>query len=291
MSRLTPNQKPTTCPLDAYSPHRLNEHMNQPQPEQLLQTAILAVQRATQHAQANLHRRQESIAIDAHDVKLALDVECQAIIVETILNAHPQHAILGEEGEQPQTNSAYQWIVDPIDGTVNFSHSFPYWCSSVAVQYQNKTIAGAVLAPEANELFTATIDSPACLNHQPIHATQNTQLNHAMILTGLNKSRLYPGSTTFETLTTLAQQVRKIRINGAAALDLCQIAAGRSDGFLEYGLYQWDFAAAGLIAQRAGATFTLAPDPTKAHRAAVLCANSTLHNALHPIWTQGIPHA
>jgi myo-inositol-1(or 4)-monophosphatase len=265
--------------------------MNQPQPEELLQTAILAVQRATQHAQANLHRRQESIAIDTHDIKLALDVECQAIIEETILSTYPQHAILGEEGEQPQTDTSYQWIVDPIDGTVNFSHSFPYWCSSVAVQHQNNTLAGAVLAPESNELFTATIDSPAHLNHQPIYATQTAQIRHAMILTGLNKSRLYPSSTTFETLTTLAQQARKIRITGAAALDLCQIAAGRSDGFLEYGLYQWDFAAASLIAQRAGATFTLTPDPSKAHRAAVLCANPALHNALQPIWTQGIPHA
>ena len=291
MSRLTPTQKPPRCPLDAPPSHRLNKPMNQPQPEALLQTAILAVQRATQHAKANLHRRQESIAIDAHDIKLALDVECQAIIEETILHAHPQHAILGEEGEQPQTNTPYQWIVDPIDGTVNFSHSFPYWCSSVAVQHENKTIAGAVLAPESNELFTATTDTPACLNHQPIHATQTAQLDHAMILTGMNKSRLYPRSPTFETLITLTEQARKIRMNGAAALDLCQIAAGRSDGFLEYGLYQWDFAAAGLIAQQAGATLTLAPDPAIAHRAAVLCANPALHNTLHPIWKQGIPHA
>ena len=129
------------------------------EPKKLLLTAQQAVSQAAAHANANLHRREESLSIDAHDIKLALDVECQALIETCIHESFPEHAILGEEGATPKLDMPYEWIIDPIDGTVNFSHGFPHWCSSVAVQYKGKTVAGAVYAPETDELFSAAIKS------------------------------------------------------------------------------------------------------------------------------------
>ena len=260
-------------------------------PKQLLLTAQHAVSSAASHVNENLHRREESLSTDAHDIKLALDVECQALIETCIHESFPEHAILGEEGATPKLDMPYEWIIDPIDGTVNFSHGFPYWCSSVAVQYNGKTIAGAVYAPETNELFSATISEPACCNGVAIQAAQRPHLADAMVLTGMNKQRIYTDQPAFSTFSSLANQAQKIRISGAAALDLCHVAAGQCDAFLEYGLYVWDFAAAGLIAQQAGAIFTLHPDLAVPHRAAVLCANQDLHTELELLWKEGIPHA
>ena len=260
-------------------------------PKQLLQTAQRAVSLAAAHANANLHRREESLSTDAHDIKLALDVECQALIETCIHESFPEHAILGEEGATPKLDMPYEWIIDPIDGTVNFSHGFPYWCSSVAVQYHGKTIAGAVYAPETDELFSAALGEPACHNGTPIQATHSPHIATAMVLNGMNKQRIYTDQPAFSTFSQLANQAQKIRISGAAALDLCQVAAGRCDAFLEYGLYVWDFAAAGLIAQQAGALFTVQPDPALPHRGAVLCANPDLHAELEPLWKEGMPHA
>lgn len=261
------------------------------EPKKLLLTAQQAVSQAAAHANANLHRREESLSIDAHDIKLALDVECQALIETCIHESFPEHAILGEEGSTPKLDMPYEWIIDPIDGTVNFSHGFPHWCSSVAVQYKGKTVAGAVYAPETDELFSATIGEPARCNGVVIQVAQHSHLADAMVLTGMNKQRIYTDKPAFSTFTPLANQAQKIRISGAAALDLCLVASGRCDAFLEYGLYLWDFAAAGLIAQQAGAIFTVYPDRVVPHRAAVLCANQDLHTELEPLWREGMPHA
>jgi myo-inositol-1(or 4)-monophosphatase len=261
------------------------------EPTDLLHIAQQAVMLAAAHANKNLHRREESISTDAHDIKLALDVECQALIETCIHESFPEHAILGEEGATPKPDMPYEWIIDPIDGTVNFSHGFPYWCSSVAVQYNGETVAGAVYAPETDELFSAAIGEPAYHNETPIQPTRIPHIPNAMVLTGMNKQRIYIDQPTFSTFSQLATQAQKIRISGAAALDLCQVAAGRCDAFVEYGLYVWDFAAAGFIAQQAGATFTVQPDPAVPHRAAVLCANPILHAELEPLWKEGMPHA
>ena len=260
-------------------------------PKKLLLTAQQAVSQAAAHASANLHRREESLSMDAHDIKLALDVECQALIETCIHESFPDHAILGEEGATPKLDMPYEWIIDPIDGTVNYSHGFPYWCSSVAVQHNGKTVAGAVYAPETDELFSAALNEPAYCNGDVIQSSQCSHLANAMVLTGMNKQRIYTNQPAFSTLTPLTNQAQKIRISGAAALDLCHVAAGRCDAFLEYGLYEWDFSAAGFIAQQAGAIFTLYPDLAVPHRAAVLCANQDLHAELEPLWKEGMPHA
>ena len=128
------------CQLDANYLYRLNSNMKNTNPSELLKTAIKAVKLSANHAMDNLSRRKEALTSDEYDIKLVLDVECQEIIQKSIHEIYPEHGILGEEGSSLSITNPYEWIIDPIDGTVNFSHGFPYWCSSVAVKYNNLSL-------------------------------------------------------------------------------------------------------------------------------------------------------
>ncbi len=221
--------------------------------ERLLACAVEASRSAGAHAMANLHRRAEHVSRAAHDIKLALDHECQRVIERTIHRHFPDHAILGEEGNTEGSVEGYLWIVDPLDGTVNFSHGIPYWCHSIAVQWNGETLAGAIYAPRYDELFTATVDGPALLNGDPIHVSATPTLAESLLLTGLEKN-FDQYSDSIEVARAIATNAQKMRLLGAAALDLCQVACGRADGFYESGLNLWDVAAGDLICRRAGAT-------------------------------------
>ncbi len=167
----------------AQSPER-DKKMPSPTNESLLSVAIGAATAGGKHAQSNSNRRTEVIQSYAHDVKLALDVECQVLIEKVIQSHFPDHKILGEEdetsvngtklGENKSTKTDtgnYEWIVDPIDGTVNFSHGYPCWCCSIAVRRGKEVLAAAVYAPDMDALYAATIDSPATCNGNPIHVS------------------------------------------------------------------------------------------------------------------------
>lgn len=219
----------------------------------LLACAVEAARRAGAHACSNLHRRAEHVARTAHDVKLALDHECQREIERTIKRHFPDHAILGEEGNSDGDAAGWLWVVDPLDGTVNFSHGIPYWCHSIAVQHNGETRAAAVYAPIFDELFTATAEGPALCNGEPIRVSETPSLREALLLTGLEKN-FDQYSDSLDVARAVASSAQKMRLLGAAALDLCQVACGRADGFYESGLNVWDVAAADLICRRAGAT-------------------------------------
>ncbi len=248
-----------------------------PTPSELLQVAVAACRAAGRHAARNLDRRKETILVTAHDVKLALDVECQKIAERRILSAFPDHAILGEEtaGETAPDHSPYVWIIDPIDGTVNFSHGLPFWCCSVAVQQAGQTVAGAVFGPALGELFTATQDGPALRNGKPIRVSDTSRMESALVMTGLDQ-KLSKRMNRLTLFKAIAENVRKARVMGAAALDACRVAAGQADAYFESGIYSWDVAAAGLIVERAGGQIeTLAtPGP---HRLIFLASNRLVH--------------
>jgi myo-inositol-1(or 4)-monophosphatase len=252
----------------------------------LLDTAICAAEAAGNHALANKDRRMESNETPDHDIKLVLDVECQAIAEKMIASEFPEHGILGEEGSQENLSSEYEWIIDPIDGTVNYSHGFPYWCASVAVRRNGKILAGCVFAPESNQYYTAHAEAPAKLNGEPIHVSETRFLRDAMVASEIPKQVRSASDPRFETFKTLTLAVQKIRINGSAAIDLCRVADGSLDGFLQTGIYLWDHAAAGLIAERAGATTLVFPHPEETYGAGVLCANKNLIDGLRAIHSQ-----
>ena len=252
----------------------------------LLKVAICAAEAAGRHALKNKARRTETNTNFDHDIKLVLDVECQKQAESTILAAFPDHGILGEEDETPNHDSPYEWVIDPIDGTMNFSHGFEYWCSSVAVRKNNQVIAGCVYAPEFNTVYTAHLEEEAKVNGVPIQASNLADLQRAMIFTGLSKEMENANEPHLDMFQKLALNTKKVRINGAAALDLCRVADGTCDGLFETGLYLWDYAAAGLIAQQAGATMITYPRAGDLHGATVLCANEHLINELRAIYTE-----
>ncbi len=252
----------------------------------LLDIAICAAQAAGNHAMANKARRTESNETFAHDVKLVLDVECQRIAEEMIASEFPDHGILGEEDIRRSAAGEYEWIIDPIDGTMNYTHGFPYWCVSVAVRRNERVLAGCVFAPEFEDYYTAHIEEPAKLNGEPIQVSKTQDLQDAMIFTGISKHMKTAHEPHFDMFNMLALNTQKVRINGSAALDLCHVAAGNGDGFFETSIYLWDHAAAGLIAEQAGAVLSLYPLRNEPHACNVLCANENLIEGLRAIYTQ-----
>jgi myo-inositol-1(or 4)-monophosphatase len=200
-----------------------------------------------------------------HDIKLELDVRCQKAIERKLHEAFPDIAILGEEGILGDPEADWRWVVDPIDGTVNFAHSIPHAAVSIALQsvadpsgssrtraYQ--TLVGVVYDPFCNELWTAVRGGPARLNGKRIRVSARRKLEEAIVAIGFAKQadtldRMLP------TMNRLIHSVRKIRIMGSAALATVYVASGRMDAYIEYGLRLWDIAAGGLILECAGGDF------------------------------------
>ncbi len=231
----------------------------------LLDCAIAAARKAGDHALANLDRRREADAVTHHDVKLRLDVECQAIATAVVREAFPDHAILGEEDDHasvtapsgkegvlwPMRSDEFLWVIDPIDGTVNFSHGLPRWCCSIGVLQGGRPVAGVVYAPALGLLYTATSETGAACNGEPLHVSDTGVLKESIVMTGVDRhhNTSVPPLAVFNAIANTAQRPR---IMGVAALDMCSVAAGQADGYMETGIFLWDVAAAGLIVQQAG---------------------------------------
>lgn len=266
--------------------------MTSPSNESLLKAAVEAAKTGGKHAQSNSSRRTEVIQSYAHDVKLALDVECQALIEKTIQKHFPDHNILGEEDETAvngaklgdnKTSAAggenYEWIVDPIDGTVNFSHGFPCWCCSIAVRRGEEILAAAVYAPDMDALYTATIDSQAECNGKPILVSNRKTLAESLVMTGIDKN-LIPGVESLTYFKRISFACQKTRVMGSAALDLCLVAAGVADGYFEGRIYLWDIAAAGLIVKQAGGAGEIAAIREEPHQMSYIASNGHIQQEL-----------
>ena len=252
--------------------------MKKPTHQHLLNVCIEAAKTTGTHALNNLHRREEVLESFDHDVKLVMDRECQTV-AEQVVNSHfPDHAILGEEGTI-STEHDFEWIIDPIDGTANYTRGFPYWCCSIAVRHKSEILAGCAYVPMLNECYSASVDTPALCNDEPIHVSNVPTLGKATFFAGLTKD-IDPRALAF--FGDMAPRVSKIRMLGSAAIDICHVACGRSDGYFEAGLYLWDVAAAGLIAERAGAVITEWPREEK-YGMRCLCTTPTIHNEIKTI--------
>jgi myo-inositol-1(or 4)-monophosphatase len=251
----------------------------------LLDGAVAAARAAGSHALANGARRREAVAQFAHDVKLKLDEECQQIVQREITARFPGHAIVGEEDATVggRAGAEVEWVVDPIDGTVNFSHGLPFWCCSVAAMKNGETVAGAVYAPALGVCYTARLGGGAFCNGEPIRVSAVSDLAGAMILTGLDKSPDgdLPPFALFE---ATSNSVQKARILGSAALDICRVAHGQADGYFETGIYIWDIAAARLIATEAGGKAEILQRLERG-RLRFLATNGGIHRAYRTVLT------
>lgn len=187
----------------------------------------------------------------AHDLKLELDVRSQKLITEVILKAHPDHAILGEEGLSGDQEHEFQWIVDPIDGTVNFFYGIPHFCVSIALRERGEMTVGVVYDPMLDEMFAVGAGVAPNCNGRPISVSKRATLAEAMITVGFSKTNegMEAGIERFK---RIAKKVRKTRMLGSAALGMAYIACGRLDAYIEESISLWDIAAGWLLIERAG---------------------------------------
>ncbi len=250
----------------------------------LLACAESAARAGGAHARAQAHRRGRVAARFAHDVKLVLDRECQDLAAGIIRRRFPGADILGEETAAPRGRAprgGMRWIIDPIDGTVNFFHGLPWWCCSVAVERDGRTVAGAVYAPMLDACYTARRGRRAACNGRPLAVSAAARLRDAVILTGLDKRNALL-DRELALFRDLSRRARKLRILGSAALDLCQVAAGRADAFFESGIYLWDVAAAAVIVEQAGGAAEILAD-YGGHRLRFLASNGRLQARLRRV--------
>ncbi len=216
------------------------------------------------------------------DIVTKADFEAEKIIKETILKAFPSHEILAEETPRGYELADFLWVVDPLDGTVNFAHNYPHFCVSIALKKKEQTILGVIFDPVLNELFTAEKGKGAFLNGNKISVSQNSELIRILLNTGFSYNRGEKMEFTLNAVRRLLYKIKDIRRSGSAALDLAYIACGRVDAYLEYHLKPWDLCAGALLVQEAGGKVSDPDSETELKPLPIDCfaSNSLVHEAL-----------
>jgi len=232
------------------------------------------------------------------DLVTEVDGLCEAAIRALIAEQYPDHAVLGEEeGEGGQAGAEYRWVVDPLDGTVNYAHGFPFYCVSIALERRGaaepagadtgaERLLGVVYDATRDELFTATHSGAALLNGRPVRVSDTPTLRApALLSTGFPYD---PGdSRNLGLLGRLLAMGVPVRRPGAAALDLCYVACGRLDGYWELGLKPWDSAAGALIVRQAGGRVTDAQGEERPDGPVIVASNGHLHPELLQVLDAG----
>jgi myo-inositol-1(or 4)-monophosphatase len=213
------------------------------------------------------------------DLVTQADHESEAAIRELITTRHPDHVVLGEEQGQDK-EGAFRWIVDPLDGTVNYAHGFPFYAVSIGLEVHGEVVLGVILDTARGDLFTATKGGGAFMNGRPIRVSPRATLLGSLLATGFP----YDVSKDTENLIYFQRALTKglmVRRPGAAALDLAYVAAGRLDGFWEVKLNPWDVAAGWLIIREAGGTVTgIEGEPYRLGNRYLVASNGLIHRPL-----------
>jgi len=212
----------------------------------------------------------------AIDIATQMDKKAEKFIMESLLAARPDDGIIGEEGSSVESKSGITWVIDPLDGTVNYFYGLPGWNVSIAAKDKDGSVVGVVTAPTINSTWWATRGGGAFYNGHQIHCNDPIAVDRALIATGFQYDVAHR-TTQMTDLAKLVPLVRDLRRNGAAAVDLCHVAMGALDGYYEAGLKEWDWAAGGLVATEAGARFVqYGQEPLRT----TLAAGPTLHGHL-----------
>ncbi len=215
------------------------------------------------------------------DLVTEVDKACEGAIVELLRSRTPEADIVTEESVLPRTGAPRVWYVDPLDGTTNFTHGYPMFCASVALVEDGAVVAGAVYDPLRAELFTAARGGGATANGRAVRVSKTTQISRALLVTGFPYDVHLRLSDRLRLFNRLVGRCRGIRRDGAAALDLCYLAAGRVDGFWEESLKAWDVLAGALIVEEAGGLVSrFDGTPLGLSGQETLATNGILHRAL-----------
>jgi myo-inositol-1(or 4)-monophosphatase len=219
------------------------------------------------------------------DLVTAADRAAERLVRERIRQQWPTHDVLGEEQGLSDQGSEYRWYVDPLDGTTNFAHGYPVFCVSIALEHQGpehkgSRVAAVIYDPTRDELFSAERGKGAQLNGETIHVSKTATLKEGLLATGFpsHKRHKNPNIYFYQQITLHSHGVRRA---GSAALDLCDVAAGRFDGFWEFNLNPWDTAAGVLIVEEAGGKVTrFDGSPFELNSRETLASNGLIHDQL-----------
>lgn len=218
-----------------------------------------------------------------------VDRECEALIVGGLKEHFPDYDILAEEGSGSERGVERKWIVDPLDGTVNFTHGFPFFCVSIALEEDGELTAGVIYDPNRDELFTAMKGKGARLNGERIHVSRESTLSQSMVATGfaynVQEEERFDNLDNFANFVKLARAVRR---PGSAAIDLAWLACGRLDGFWELFLRPWDMAAGVCIIREAGGSVTTFDgSPYDLYGMQILASNGKIHDQMIDVLSMG----
>ena len=235
-----------------------------------LTVAIKAARAAGKVMHDNWHKPKRVNSAEAHDIKLELDVQCQALIEKILAAAYPEIPVLGEEGNTGDTTAAYRWVIDPIDGTVNYFFGMPHAAVSIALQHKEQSVVGVIYDPFTDEIWTTTKGQPTRLNGKIIRVSNRSKLDECIIAMGFSKNQENLDKS-LPHLIRLSRRAKKIRIMGSAALELVYVASGRLDAYIERTINLWDVAAGSLLVENAGGEFYTLPAP---HGKLRMCADN-----------------
>lgn len=212
------------------------------------------------------------------------DKKSEELIIGGILSRYPSHSILAEESGATQSGAPVKWIIDPLDGTTNFAHGYPFYCVSIAVEEKGEIVCGAVYDPVREEMFSAARGAGAYRNGERLKVSNVDRLSQALLITGFPynfRERLDTVIRQFGKFLVASQAVRR---GGSAALDLCYVASGRLDGFWELYLQPWDTAAGHVILEEAGGRVTdFKGGPFSIYNKETLASNGLLHDEMRAV--------
>ncbi|BBI35737.1 inositol monophosphatase family protein [Cohnella abietis] len=227
-----------------------------------------------------------------HDLVTEVDKGAERMIRNLIVTHFPTHSFLGEEGVEPgpeasakalqdKSDAEYLWIVDPVDGTTNYVHGFPFFSVSIALAHRGQVIVGVVYDPSKDELFVAERGKGAYVHGRKMQVANESTLSHSLLATGFPADQHVALPANLKSVQALAPKVRNIRVAGSAALHLAYVAAGRLSGFWEYNLSSWDIAAGSLLVQEAGGRMTdITGESYHLGVRNIVASNNLIHNEL-----------
>ena len=240
-----------------------------------LDAAVEAARAAGDLLRQNLKRPLRVNVAEAHDIKLEVDVQTQDLIAKLLLKKFPHHALYGEEGTVGDQSSEHQWVVDPLDGTVNYYYRIPHFCVSIALRFKGEIIVGVIYDPMREELWTGQKGESPRLNGHNFRVSERADLAEAVISVGLSKTGIMIESN-IPLLQQMVHRARKCRVMGSAALDMAYVACGRFDSYIEQGISLWDIAAGWILVETAGGTVDVRPRKDMKDKYSIIASNGVI---------------